>query len=157
MGGDPCGNTYKYASVTWDCVWQILVISTFYLPNKADACKCIQINNNVVSLVLFSFGMIDEARCHTSQNIQLPSILIKHESCGMCVCPRFSQPPKVWGSWNIGSRPNLAQHKTWRSPIFEILIFKGVGGWPYGPELKRMGFSCFLCAFFLENLSHFNT
>ena len=35
----------------------------------------------------------------------------------------FSQPPKVPASWNFGSRPNLGQLKTWRSPIFEILIF----------------------------------
>ena len=41
----------------------------------------------------------------------------------MYVCSRFPKPPKVPGSWNFGSRPNLGQLKTWRSPIFEILIF----------------------------------
>ena len=41
----------------------------------------------------------------------------------VCVCSRFPKPPKVPGSWNFGSRPNLGQLKTWRSPIFEILIF----------------------------------
>ena len=62
--------------------------------------------------------------------MQMQSILIKHESCQF-VCPRFPKPPKVPGSWNVGSRPNLGQLKTWRSPIFEILIFKG-GSPPYG-------------------------
>ena len=52
------------------------------------------------------------------------SILIKHESC-VCVCPRFPKTPKDPGSWNFGSRPNSAQLKARRSPIFEILIFKG--------------------------------
>ena len=77
-------------------------------------------------------------------------ILMKDPSCRFClpfmsiytyktwilsvcvfVCPRFSQPPKVPASWNFGSRPNLGQLKTWRIPIFEILIFKG-GSPPYG-------------------------
>ena len=53
---------------------------------------------------------------------------------GLFVCPRFPKPPKLPDSWNFGSRPNLGQLKTWRSPIFEILIFKG--GSPYGPVLK---------------------
>ena len=61
------------------------------------------------------------------------SMHIKRESC-VSMCYRFPKPPKVPGSWHFGSRPNLGQLKTWRSPIFEILIFKG--GSPYGPVLK---------------------
>ena len=57
--------------------------------------------------------------------------------------------------------PNLGQHKTRRSPIFEILIIKG-GGVPYGPVLRGSPYDpvlkeCFFrVVFFLENLSHFN-
>ena len=67
------------------------------------------------------------------KNMIFQSILIKHEFC-LYVCSRFPKPPKVPGSWNFGSRPNLGQLKSLRSPIFEILIFKG--GSPYGPVLK---------------------
>ena len=44
-------------------------------------------------------------------------------SVGLSVCSRFSQPPKVPASWNFGSRRHLGLVGTWRSPIFEILIF----------------------------------
>ena len=69
---------------------------------------------------------------------QYISILIKHESC-MFVCPRFPKPPKVPGSWNFCSRPNLGHLRSLWSPIFKILIFKG--GSPYGPVLKIDPFS----------------
>ena len=41
----------------------------------------------------------------------------------VCVCSRFPKPPKVPGSWNFGSRPNLGQLRSLRSPIFKIFIF----------------------------------
>ena len=63
----------------------------------------------------------------------------------LCVCLfvwyLFPKPPKLPGSCNFGSRPNLSQLKTCRSPIFEILIFKG--GSPYGPVLKKWVFRGF--------------
>ena len=45
------------------------------------------------------------------------------------LCSRFPKPPKVTGSYNFGSRPNLGQLRSLRSPIFKILIFKG------GPQI----------------------
>ena len=41
----------------------------------------------------------------------------------LSVCSRFSQPPKVPALWNFGSRRHLGLVGTWRTPIFEILIF----------------------------------
>ena len=35
------------------------------------------------------------------------------------LCAHFPKPPKVSASWNVGSRPDLGQLKTWRSPIFD--------------------------------------
>ena len=46
----------------------------------------------------------------------------------LCVCPFFHEPPKVPASWHFGFRPNLGL-KTWQSPIFLFLIFKGVPIW----------------------------
>ena len=45
------------------------------------------------------------------------------------MCPRLPKTPKVPGSWNFGSRPNLGQLKTFQSLILEILIFKEGSGW----------------------------
>ena len=50
---------------------------------------------------------------------------------------RFPKPPKVTVSWNFDFRPNLGQIKTWRSPIFEILIFKS------GPHMVNHGIFVF--------------
>ena len=57
----------------------------------------------------------------------------------VCLCVthnNFPKPPKVPTSWNVGSRFDLGQLKTWQSPIFDILIFRGGGRSPYGPVLE---------------------
>ena len=58
----------------------------------------------------------------------------KSTGCRIKLSSRFPKPPKVPGSWNFGSRPNLGQLKTWRSPIFEIFIFKGA---PHMVQCKK--------------------
>ena len=67
----------------------------------------------------------------------------------MCVCLfAFSEATKSPRLMNFGTRPNLGQLKSLRSPIFEILIFKG--GRKDGSHIVQ----CF-CVFLFEKLSHF--
>ena len=47
----------------------------------------------------------------------------------------------VPGSWHFGTMLNFGQLKTWRNPIFKILIFKG--GLPIWSSVKKMFFSRF--------------
>ena len=53
------------------------------------------------------------------------SKLITHESC-QCVCPCFSQPPKLIVSWNFGSMPTFDQLKSKWNPIFIFTDFEGI-------------------------------
>ena len=63
-------------------------------------------------------------RCMQGHTIYIPIYTYKTWILSVCVfvCPNFPKPPKVPGSWNLGSRLHLGKLK---SLIFEIMIFKG--------------------------------
>ena len=68
-------------------------------------------------------------------------ISVLYRDC-LCVCSCFPKPPKVPGSWDFESRPNLGQLKTWGSPIIDFFHFTD------SRAFFRANLNCFYCFYF---------
>ena len=117
---------------TWGSLYQAVPEPVFYVIETAQLELCL----TTASLDDSPTDLEDEFMCpiklrkgghlyrHSlflcSYAISPPSILMIFKSyLSVCLCT-FPKPPKVPGSWNVGSRRNLGQLKTWRSPILPI-------------------------------------